>query len=51
MKPEEFADILAVRNAEVRDSIVVCGGKQHGASTLDDSVVIDVFTPCREDYL
>jgi hypothetical protein len=24
---------------------------QHGASALEDSLVIDVFTPCREDYI
>jgi quercetin dioxygenase-like cupin family protein len=33
------------------DSFVVRGGVEHGASALEDSVVIDVFTPCREDYL
>jgi quercetin dioxygenase-like cupin family protein len=38
---------------EVRagDSFVVRGGVEHGASALEDSLVIDVFTPCREDYL
>jgi quercetin dioxygenase-like cupin family protein len=34
-----------------RDSFVVRGGVEHGASALEDSVVIDVFTPCREDYI
>lgn len=33
------------------DSFVVRGGVGHGASALEDSVVIDVFTPCREDYI
>jgi len=33
------------------DSFVVRGGVQHQASALEPSVVIDVFTPCREDYL
>ena len=33
------------------DSFVVRGGVEHGASALEDSLVIDVFTPCREDYL
>jgi len=33
------------------DSFVVRGGVEHQASALDDSVVIDVFTPCRNDYL
>jgi quercetin dioxygenase-like cupin family protein len=33
------------------DTFVVRGGVQHGAVALEDSVVVDVFTPCREDYL
>ena len=33
------------------DSFAVRGGVQHQASALEPSVVIDVFTPCREDYL
>lgn len=33
------------------DSFVVRGGVEHQASALEDSVVIDVFTPCRTDYL
>jgi quercetin dioxygenase-like cupin family protein len=33
------------------DSFVVRGGVEHQASALADSLVIDVFTPCREDYL
>ena len=33
------------------DSFVVRGGVAHQASALEDSVVIDVFTPCRSDYL
>jgi quercetin dioxygenase-like cupin family protein len=33
------------------DSFVVRGGVEHGASALEDSVVIDIFTPCREDYI
>jgi quercetin dioxygenase-like cupin family protein len=33
------------------DSFVVRGGVLHQASALAPSVVIDVFTPCREDYL
>ena len=38
---------------EVRggDSFVVLGGVQHQAWALEPSIVIDVFTPCREDYL
>jgi quercetin dioxygenase-like cupin family protein len=33
------------------DSFVVRGGVEHGASALEDSVVVDIFTPCREDYV
>jgi unsaturated pyranuronate lyase len=32
------------------DTFVVRGGVEHGASALEESLVIDVFTPCREDY-
>ena len=27
------------------------GGVEHGASAIEDSLVVDVFTPCREDYI
>lgn len=33
------------------DSFVVRGGVERGASAVDNSLVIDVFTPCREDYI
>ena len=33
------------------DTFVVRGGVQHGASAIEESLVIDVFTPCREDYI
>ena len=38
---------------EVRagDSFVIRGGVEHQASAIEASIVIDVFTPCREDYL
>ncbi len=38
---------------EVRagDSFVVRGGVEHQASALEPSHVIDVFTPCRNDYV
>jgi quercetin dioxygenase-like cupin family protein len=37
---------------EVRagDSFVVRGGVEHQATALEPSMVIDVFTPAREDY-
>jgi quercetin dioxygenase-like cupin family protein len=33
------------------DSFVIGGGVEHQATALEASVVIDVFTPCRTDYL
>ena len=33
------------------ESFVVRGGVEHQASAIEASVVIDVFTPCRLDYL
>jgi quercetin dioxygenase-like cupin family protein len=33
------------------DSFVVRGGVEHQASALEESLVIDVFTPCRTDYI
>jgi quercetin dioxygenase-like cupin family protein len=40
------------RDFEVRDgdSFVVRGGVEHQATAMETSLVIDVFTPCREDY-
>jgi len=34
----------------VGDSVVVEGGVEHQASAIEDSEVLDVFTPYREDY-
>jgi quercetin dioxygenase-like cupin family protein len=41
------------RTFDVRtgDTFVVRGGLEHGASAIEDSLVVDVFTPCREDYI
>lgn len=33
------------------DSFVVRGGVDHQAAALEDSVVVDVFTPCRREYV
>jgi quercetin dioxygenase-like cupin family protein len=33
------------------DSFVVRGGVEHEAWALEEAVVLDVFTPYREDYL
>jgi quercetin dioxygenase-like cupin family protein len=32
------------------DSFVVVGGLEHQASAVEESLVIDIFTPCRKDY-
>jgi quercetin dioxygenase-like cupin family protein len=36
--------------AKTGDSFLVSGGVEHQASALEDSEVLDVFTPYREDY-
>lgn len=36
--------------AKTGDSFVVSGGLEHQASALEDSEVLDVFHPYREDY-
>src|SRR5262249_8674798 len=36
--------------AKSGDSSLVPGGVEHQASALEDSEVLDVFTPYREDY-
>jgi quercetin dioxygenase-like cupin family protein len=33
------------------DSFAVRGGVEHQASAVESSHVIDVFTPCRNDYI
>jgi quercetin dioxygenase-like cupin family protein len=40
------------KSSELRsgDSVVVNGGVEHQASALANSEVLDIFTPCREDY-
>jgi unsaturated pyranuronate lyase len=37
--------------AEVGDSWCLPGGVEHSAEALEDSVVVEVFSPVREDYL
>ena len=38
-------------DARAGDSFVVRGGVEHQASAIEASHAIDVFTPCRHDYL
>jgi quercetin dioxygenase-like cupin family protein len=39
------------RDVRSGDSFVVRGGVEHGACAVDNSLVIDVFTPCRQHYI
>jgi quercetin dioxygenase-like cupin family protein len=32
-------------------SYIVQGNEEHSARAIEDSLVIDAFTPCREDYI
>ena len=36
---------------EQGDSIVVPGGLPHGTVCLEEGILLDIFTPCREDFL
>ena len=38
-------------DAEAGDSWNIAGEKPHSATALEDTVVVEVFTPVREDYL
>jgi quercetin dioxygenase-like cupin family protein len=33
------------------DSVIVEGNVEHQATALEDSEVLDVFAPCRQDYV
>jgi quercetin dioxygenase-like cupin family protein len=37
--------------ARAGDSFVVRGGVEHQASAYEESHVIDIFTPCRTEYI
>jgi quercetin dioxygenase-like cupin family protein len=41
----------AVFDAAAGDNFIIAPNVEHQASALEDSVVLDVFTPAREDYL
>ncbi len=45
--------IVGANTFEARsgDSFVVAGGTEHSATALADSIVVDVFTPARDEYL
>jgi len=38
-------------SAEAGDSWCIAGGVEHGVIVEEDSVVVEVFSPVREDYL
>ncbi|MEJ2170708.1 MAG: cupin domain-containing protein [Desulfobacterales bacterium] len=40
-----------VTDVEPGDSWCLPGGVEHSAEALEDSVVVEVFSPVREDYL
>lgn len=40
-----------IYNAEPGDSWCIPSNVEHGVDVLEDSVVIEVFSPVREDYL
>ena len=39
------------REAEAGDSWSIPGGVEHSGEILEDSVVVEVFSPVREEYL
>ena len=40
-----------ILEVETGDSWCIPGGAEHSVDALEDSVVIEVFSPVREDYL
>ena len=40
-----------IADMETGDSWCILGGVRHSAEALEDSVVVEVFSPVREDYL
>ena len=36
---------------EPGDSVIVPGGASHGTTCLEAGTLLDIFTPCREDFL
>jgi quercetin dioxygenase-like cupin family protein len=46
----EFTGADRTFDARTGDSFIVPGGVEHHARALEDSEVLDVFTPFREDY-
>lgn len=40
-----------INDVEAGDSWCLPGGAEHSAEALEDTVVVEVFSPVREDYL
>ena len=38
-------------DAHAGDSFLVRGGVEHGACAVEESLVVDIFAPCRRDYI
>ena len=47
----EFTLNGEMRVVSVGDSIYIPSGAPHGTVALEDSVIVDVFSPIREDFL
>jgi len=45
--------VCAGKTVELRggDSFVVAGGVEHQVTALEESVAVDLFTPCRVEFL
>lgn len=45
--------VCAEQTVELRagDSFVVGGGVEHQVAALEESVAVDLFTPCRQEFL
>jgi quercetin dioxygenase-like cupin family protein len=46
-----FQGGAATFDARTGDSFVVPGGMEHQANAVEESEVLDIFTPVREDYV
>ena len=47
----EFSLNGETRVVSAGDSIYVPSGAPHGTKALEDSIIVDVFSPMREDFL
>lgn len=33
------------------DSVIIPGGSEHGVKALEKGILVDIFNPCREEFL